>query len=174
MQGVHLRKYGVAATIDFELYETDGVDLKTDAADAGSDCSIYKDEGAAATCTNDFVDEGSIYSLTLSATEMEAARIVVTVIDTATKVWLDKVIVIETYGNASAQHAMDLDDAVRGGMTALPNAAADAAGGLPISDAGGLDLDGLATTGADSDTLETLSDQIDSIATAAGQPGMRD
>lgn len=37
--------------------------------------------------------------------------------------------------------AVDLQDAVRGGMTALPNAAADAAGGLPISDAGGLDLD---------------------------------
>lgn len=36
---------------------------------------------------------------------------------------------------------IDLEDAVRGGMTALPNAAADAAGGLPISDAGGLDLD---------------------------------
>jgi len=35
----------------------------------------------------------------------------------------------------------DLEDAVRGGLTALPNAAADAAGGLPISDAGGLDLD---------------------------------
>lgn len=32
-------------------------------------------------------------------------------------------------------------DTVRGGMTSLPNAAADAAGGLPISDAGGLDLD---------------------------------
>lgn len=34
-------------------------------------------------------------------------------------------------------------DAVRMGMSALPNAAADAAGGLPISDAGGLDLDAL-------------------------------
>jgi hypothetical protein len=32
-------------------------------------------------------------------------------------------------------------DAVRAGLTALPNAAADAAGGLPISDAGGLDMD---------------------------------
>ena len=40
---------------------------------------------------------------------------------------------------------MDLQDAVRGGMTALPNAAADAAGGLPISDLGGLDLDALNT-----------------------------
>jgi hypothetical protein len=36
---------------------------------------------------------------------------------------------------------IDLMDAVRGGMTALPNAASDAAGGLPVSDAGGLDLD---------------------------------
>lgn len=40
---------------------------------------------------------------------------------------------------------LDLNDGVRGAMTALPNAAADAAGGLPISDAGGLDLDALNT-----------------------------
>lgn len=33
------------------------------------------------------------------------------------------------------------EDTVRLGLTALPNAAADAAGGLPISDAGGLALD---------------------------------
>lgn len=36
---------------------------------------------------------------------------------------------------------VDLEDAVRAGLTALPNAAADAAGGLVISDAGGLDID---------------------------------
>lgn len=35
----------------------------------------------------------------------------------------------------------DPDDVVRLGLTALPNAVADGAGGLPISDAGGLDLD---------------------------------
>jgi hypothetical protein len=35
----------------------------------------------------------------------------------------------------------DPEDGVRLGLTALPNAAADAALGLPISDAGGLDLD---------------------------------
>lgn len=35
----------------------------------------------------------------------------------------------------------NMEDAVHGGMSALPNAAADAAGGLPISDAGGLDID---------------------------------
>jgi hypothetical protein len=36
---------------------------------------------------------------------------------------------------------LNVNDGVRAGLTALPNAAADAAGGLPISDAGGLDLD---------------------------------
>jgi hypothetical protein len=37
--------------------------------------------------------------------------------------------------------AHDINDGVRMGLTALPNAAADAAGGLVISDAGGLDAD---------------------------------
>ena len=35
----------------------------------------------------------------------------------------------------------DPEDGVRLGLTALPNAAADAGGGLPISDAGGLNMD---------------------------------
>lgn len=39
--------------------------------------------------------------------------------------------------------AFDPTDSVRAGLTALPDAAADAAGGLPISDAGGLNLDGI-------------------------------
>jgi len=37
--------------------------------------------------------------------------------------------------------AINREDGVRGGMTSLPNAEADAAGGLPISDVGGLSLD---------------------------------
>lgn len=49
-------------------------------------------------------------------------------------------------------------DAVRMGMTALPNAAADAAGGLPISDAGGLDLDAQIKT------------DIDNLVTRLGTP----
>ena len=43
-------------------------------------------------------------------------------------------------------------DAVRGGMTALPNAAANAAGGLPVSIAGALDMDDI---GADVDAIQT-------------------
>lgn len=127
-----LRKYGVQTTLHFVLYEIDGVDLRVDAADGGTDCSMMKDEGAQATCDNDFADEGSGYSLVLTATEMEAAEILVFVVDSAAKVWLDETLKIETYGNASAMHAMDFDDAVHGGLTALPNAAASAAGGLPV------------------------------------------
>lgn len=112
MDGVILRKYGEATTINFELFEVDGVDFRTDAVHATGDTVIMKDEGAEANTTNAFTDEGTGYSLALSATEMQAARIVIYVIDqTATKVWLDKAIRIETYGNASAQHAFDLDTA---------------------------------------------------------------
>jgi len=57
---------------------------------------------------------------------------------------------------------VDLRDSVRGGMTALPNAAADAAGGLPISDAGGLNLDAMNTNVNDieTDTNELQGDWV--------------
>jgi len=58
-------------------------------------------------------------------------------------------------------------DSVRAGLTAMPNAAADAAGGLPVSDAGGLDLDTLLSrltanvaTEAKQDTIDTVVDAI--------------
>lgn len=139
MQGIHLRKYGVEAKIPFVLYEVDGVDLRVDGADAGSDCTIMKDEGAEATCDNDFVDEGMGYSITLTATEMEAARIVVYVVDSATKVWLDDAIIIETYGNASAMHAFDLDAVNRGtdnaALASVVGALADAAAAGEVTEA---------------------------------------
>lgn len=113
MQGVHLRKYGVAATIDFELYEIDGVDFRVDGVHASGDSKIMKNEGAEANTTNGFTDEGQGYSIVLSATEMQAARIVVYFVDqTSPKAWLDKALVIETYGHASALHAFDLDVAL--------------------------------------------------------------
>lgn len=112
MQGPHLRKYGAAATIPFDLFEVDGVDLRVDGVHAAGDTTIMKDEGAPANTGSGFVDEGEVYSLALTATEMQAARIVIKIVDqTATKVWLDKTIIIETYGHASAQHAFDLDTA---------------------------------------------------------------
>lgn len=126
-QVAQLQKYGVQTAIDFDLFEVDGVDFRVDAVHAAGDAAVMKDEGAEASTTNGFTDEGQGYSIVLTATEMQAARVVVYLVDlTATKVWLDKTIIIETYGNASAMHAVDLDDAVRAGLTALPNAAGGA------------------------------------------------
>jgi hypothetical protein len=114
MQGLFLRKYGVEAKIDFDLYKPDGSDLKTDAAHAASDTKIMKDEGSEANTVNGFVDEGQGYSITLTATEMQAARIKVYVVDQSNpKAWLDTTIVIETYGDASAQRPFDIEKAIK-------------------------------------------------------------
>jgi hypothetical protein len=114
MQGVFLRKYGVETKINFDLYETDGSDLKTGAVHATGDTKIMRDEGVEANTVNGFVDEGQAYSITLTATEMEAARVKVYVVDqSAPKVWLDTTLVIETYGNAGAQHPVDIERAVK-------------------------------------------------------------
>jgi len=61
-------------------------------------------------------------------------------------------------------------DATRLGLAALPNAPADAAGGLPISDAGGLDLDGMNTTVASrmaEASINTTAGAIDNVTLVA-------
>ena len=63
----------------------------------------------------------------------------------------------ESPGTSIQVVAFDPNDTVRLGLTALPNAVADAAGGLPISDAGGLDMDSLSSSTI-SVTLPTLAD----------------
>ncbi len=105
-------KYNQAKTVTFDLVAPDGVDLIINASFASGDVVIMKDEGAEANTTNLPTDEGTGYSLVLTATEMSAARIRIYIIDqTGTKIWLDISIGIETYGNASAEHAFDLDTA---------------------------------------------------------------
>lgn len=114
MQGPFLRKHGAETKINFDLYETDGSDLKTDAVHATGDTKIMKDEGAEANTTNGFVDEGQGYSITLTTTEMQAARIKIYVVDqTSPKVWLDTTIMIEIYGDTNAQHPFDIEKAVK-------------------------------------------------------------
>lgn len=115
MGDIYLRKYGVQTTVDFSLYKTDGTALKTDAASASGDINIQRDEAASEQLDADaFVDEGQSYSLVLSAAEMAASRIIVHVVDqTSPQTWLDKTFIVETYGNASAQHAFDLDTATQ-------------------------------------------------------------
>lgn len=110
-----LRKYGEATTILFPLVDAGAADFEaTPVTFATGDTQISKDEAAFANATNNPAHEGrGIYSLALTAAEMQAARIVITIIDSATKAWEDQALVISTYGNASAQHAFDLDAATQ-------------------------------------------------------------
>ncbi|MCK5117926.1 MAG: hypothetical protein KAR44_15125, partial [Candidatus Aegiribacteria sp.] len=110
-----LRKYGVAATINFTLRDVDDVkDFLTTAVHASGDTIIMKNEGAEVNTTNGFVDEGIGYSIVLSTIEMQSARNVLYIIDQGTKLWRDEAIIVETYGHASAQHAFDLDSDLSG------------------------------------------------------------
>ena len=108
-----LRKYGVAATITFPLVQRAAMDFVTSAATAAGDIKVSKDGGAVANTTNNIVEiSNGMYKLTLTATEMEAANVILTIIDqTSPKVFEDQCLVIETYGHVSAQHAFDLDTA---------------------------------------------------------------
>jgi hypothetical protein len=111
-----LRKYGELLTttkaITFSLFEVDGIDLRVDATFATGDVTISKDGGAEVNTTNLPVDEGKGYSIILTLAELTASQVRISIVDqTATKVWLDIELIVETYGNASAMHAFDLDTA---------------------------------------------------------------
>ena len=131
-----LYKYGVAVHFCKSLVKRGVVDLavSVDWTPAAGDVKISKDGGAAANVTNlptaITMGNTALWDFSLTATEMQAAKIRITISDSATKAVEDVAFEIDTYGNASAQHAVDFTDAVRFGLTALPNAAAEAAGGL--------------------------------------------
>jgi len=173
MGSIYLRKYGVAATVDFCLYELDGTDLVTNAASASGDINLIRDEGPPEQLDADaFVDEGVVYSLVLSVAEMTAARITVYIIDQSNpKIWLDKVLLIETYGHASAQHAFDLSVATQDvNVTYLGGAAQSATDLKDFTDSGydpathkvqGVVLCDTTTTNTDMITAATVNAQCD-------------
>lgn len=131
-----ISKYGVARHIYIPMIKRGVVDfaVSADWTPAAGDVKISKDGGTAANVTNlptaITMGNGAVWDFSLTATEMQAAQIVVTVVDSATKAVEDQSFIIQTHGNASAQFQVDLADSVRAGLTALPNAAAEAAGGL--------------------------------------------
>src|ERR1041385_1823266 len=55
----------------------------------------------------------AIWDFSITATEMQAAQVMVTVADSATKAVDDTGFIIEAYGNASGQHAFDLATATQ-------------------------------------------------------------
>lgn len=133
-------KYGTQTTFSFPMLKMGFTNfaVSADWTPAAADSAISKDQGNFADTTNTVAAVGGSptrtatgWKLTLSATELTAAQADVQIVDAATKVVEDQWFTVYTYGNASAKIAADLSDLVRLGLTALPNAAAEASGGLP-------------------------------------------
>jgi hypothetical protein len=167
-----LRKYGVATHIYIPIVKRAVVDfaVSADWTPAAGDVKISKDGGAAANVTNlptaITMGNTAMWDFSMTATEMQAAKIMVTVADSATKAVEDQMFIIGTYGNASAEHAVDLDDSVRAGLTALPNAAAEAAGGLYTRGSGAGQINQNANGQIDSRTVTMANDVVTAAAVA--------
>lgn len=120
--------YGTAYAVTVHLYTSTGLITNPGTLT----CKISKDYGAYGDVSGAVTEEDSTYGqikVALDATDMTADHI-------------DGYVIDDTSGCFAATFHIDTIPVVRGlAGTALPNAAADAAGGLPISDAGGLDLD---------------------------------
>src|SRR6266436_5925528 len=110
-------KYGVARHIYIPVIKRAVVDfaVSADWSPAAGDVKISKDGAAAANVTNlptaITMGNTAIWDFSMTATEMQAAQIVVAVADAATKAVEDQAFVIETYGNASAQDGFDISSA---------------------------------------------------------------
>lgn len=131
-----IRKYATATHIYIPMVKRAVVDfaVSADWTPVAGDVKIKIDTGAAANIGTLPVavtmGNTALWDFVFTTGEMTGAKIIVTVADSSTKAVEDQAIEIETYGNASAQQQPDYSDIVRMGLTALPNAAAEAAGGL--------------------------------------------
>ena len=103
------REYGVETAIYFPLLKASSNDFagSSDYTYTAGDIKISKDGGAAADPSNSptviTMGNGYIWKLVLTASEMQAKKVVVTIIDAATKAIQDQAILIITYGNANAE-----------------------------------------------------------------------
>jgi len=106
-----LRKYGVSTTIVFPLIIAgDTKYLSTPPTFESGDVEISIDAGSFQKAANNpsHIAKG-LYKLDLTADEIAAKVITVTIIDaTSTQVWEDQTIIIDTYGHISAMHPFDL------------------------------------------------------------------
>jgi hypothetical protein len=100
-----------------------------------------------------------------NATEVSNGWYKVTLDTTDTGTLGDLVVRGTAAGCDDAERVFGVVKATTGGLTALPDALPDAAGGLPVSDAGGLDLDALRADVAAVlvDTGTTLQAELDGI-----------
>lgn len=106
-----LRRYGVAAPIEFPLIKRAVVDfaVTSDYTPVGSDTRIHIDAASASYTTNVLQATGSHgWSIALTAAELSGKLVSVVVQDATTKAVEDQMILIETYGSPLAMHAFDL------------------------------------------------------------------
>ncbi len=107
---------------------------------AAGDVKISIDGAAAANVTNlpvaIVMGNTAMWDYSLTSGELTGKKIRISVADAATKAVEDTFFEIDTYGNASAQHAVNLNDVVRAGLTALPNVASGSAGAIPTTGTG--------------------------------------
>lgn len=114
-----LAKYNTQTTFVFSVVKRGVVDLAVSAdwTPATGDTKVSKDGGNVANTSNNPAAVGgtgsALWSLTLTATELSAAEVVVQIVDSATKAIEDQVLRIYTYGNASAKIPFDLSVATQ-------------------------------------------------------------
>ncbi len=106
---VYLRRYGLATTLDFSLVKRDVADLAVSAdwTPVAGDVKINKDGGAdanVATLPSAPASTTAKWIQPLAASELSAARAVLTVIDQGTKAVEDWMLIVETYGHPLSQH----------------------------------------------------------------------
>jgi hypothetical protein len=121
MSASYLRKYGTGtgADIYINIPKAGSANhaVSADWTPAAGDVKISKDGGAAANIgtlpTAVAMGNSTIWKFVFTDAELQAAFVSVTISDSATKAVDDTGFSIETYGNASALHAFDLDTATQ-------------------------------------------------------------
>jgi len=109
-----LAKYGESLTIRFPVVKRAVVDLAASAdwTPATGDTKISKDGGNVANTTNNPSAVGGtgsvLWTLTLTGLELQAAEVVVQIVDSATKAIEDQTLIIHTWGHPSAKIPGDL------------------------------------------------------------------
>src|SRR3990167_3370201 len=108
---IFLRKYATATTVYFPLISYNSVSFSSTATLTTADMKISVDGAAFTTSSVAVINEGSYgYSYTCRAgTEMTGLTAIFVIKHTAaTPTFEDQCFIIETYGNAAAQHVFDL------------------------------------------------------------------
>jgi len=150
-----LAKYGVQTSFRFAVIKSASSDLAAsgDWSPATGDSKISKDGGNVANTSNNPSAVGGtgsvLWSITLTAAELQAGEVVIQIVDSATKAIEDQTLVIYTYGHASAKIQADLSDSVWLGLT----------GGSTIK----AKTDLIPASPAQEGTLSTIDGKVDSV-----------